>query len=224
MSHRLALAIAASLALATAAHAAAPIRVRGTIVAVSPTSITMQTPAHTRVIVGLDKSTRYAVSTKSSLSAIQPGGYIGTATKTVSGQHIALEVVVFPPSMRGAGEGHYPWDKIPDTTKTDTMTHSSMTNGNVSMAMPVPTTKSSMTNGDVTTAASTGGSKTLIVTYKGGHETILVPPTAPVVTVAPATISAAKDGASVFIVATPAADGLVAAYVNTATGGIKLAM
>jgi hypothetical protein len=25
-------------------------------------------------------------------------------------------VVIFPPSLKGTGEGHYAWDRIPDTT------------------------------------------------------------------------------------------------------------
>lgn len=219
-----ALAVTASLAITAIAHAATPTRVRGTITSVTPTSLIVQTPEHTSVTIIIGKSTKFATSTTSSLSAIQPGGYIGTATKNVGGKHIALEVVVFPPAMRGTGEGNYPWDNIPDTTKSGNTTSSSMTNGNVTMAMPTHTTKSSMTNGDVSTAATTGDTKTLMVSYKGGTEKILVPPTAPIVTIAPATMDAAKPGASVFIVAIPGPSGLTAAYVNTATGGIKLAM
>ena len=50
---------------------------------------------------------------------IEKGSFIGTATKDVGGTQVALEVVVFPPSMRGTGEGHYAWDKIPDTTLSE---------------------------------------------------------------------------------------------------------
>ena len=42
-----------------------------------------------------------------------------------------------PPKLRGTGEGHYAWDRIPDTTLSSrAVTSSSMTNGTVTAATP----------------------------------------------------------------------------------------
>lgn len=58
----------------------------------------------------------------------------------IGDQLIALEVVIFPPSLKGTGEGHYAWDRIPDTTLSGVGTApSAMTNGTVS-AVGAPTT------------------------------------------------------------------------------------
>ena len=58
-----------------------------------------------------------------SISAIQSGSYIGSAAVPAGGGKLrALEVTVFPPAMKGVGEGHYAWDLGPS---------SSMTNGTV---------------------------------------------------------------------------------------------
>jgi hypothetical protein len=137
---------------------------------------------------------------KSNLDKIEKGSFIGTATKDVGGTQVALEVVIFPPSMRGTGEGHYAWDKIRDTTLSGgAQTSSSMTNGAVSaVSTSVPSVNSTMTNGDVAAAQTRGGVTHLVVTYKGGQEDVLVPPTAPIVTFRPGTKDVVAKGNDVF--------------------------
>ena len=45
---------------------------------------------------------------------IVAGSTIGTATRNgPDGKPRAIEVLVFPEAMRGAGEGHYAWDSNP---------------------------------------------------------------------------------------------------------------
>src|SRR3981081_2003962 len=145
----LGLAIAASAALASSAPLAAPEarrRVGGTIASATADSVTVDTNAHKPVTVALTGNTSYLKVEKSNLNEVEKGSYIGTATKDVGGTQGALEVVTFPPSMRGAGEGHYAWDKVRDTTLSGgAQTSSSMTNGNVSA---------------VSTSAGTGNSTT----------------------------------------------------------------
>jgi hypothetical protein len=89
-------------------------------VAQSPASsgdaLTVDTAAGQTVPVTLTDRTRYLKVAPSSLNRVDPGAYIGTATKSIGDQLIALEVVIFPPSLKGTGEGHYAWDRIPDTT------------------------------------------------------------------------------------------------------------
>jgi hypothetical protein len=165
--------------------------------------LNVHTTSGSDISVGLTDTTRYLEVTKSSLDHVDPGSYIGTATKSIGDKLVALEVVVFPPSMQGTGEGHYSWDSIPDTTLSGgATTASAMTNGTVSVAQPTAdagTVKSAMTNGTVSSASESGGAKQITVTYKGGKQTVLVPPTAPIVTYQPGNKSDVTDGKVVFI-------------------------
>src|SRR6201981_1753879 len=156
----LGLAIAASTLASSAALAATetPERVRGTITSATADAVTVDTHADKPVTVSLTGNTKYLKVEKSNLNKVEKGSFIGTATKDVGGTQVALEVVIFPPSMRGAAEGHYAWDKIPDTTLSGgARTSSSMTHGNVSaVSTSSPNVKSSMTNGDVSAAKAEG--------------------------------------------------------------------
>jgi hypothetical protein len=182
---------------------AAPMRehVRGTVLAISGDTLTVRTVSGAEVPVTLTASTHYSEVLKSSLDRVDAGSYIGTATKSTGNELVALEVVVFPPSMRGVGEGHYSWDPIPDTTLGDrTTAASTMTNGTVRTATPAAATVSStMTNGTVASTNTANGAKEITVTYKGGKQVIIVPPTAPIVTLRPAKMAGVKAGSPVFI-------------------------
>ena len=220
------LAIAASAPLASSAALAAtgtPERVRGIIASATADSVTVDTYADKPVTVALKGNTSYLKVEKSKLNEVEKGSYIGTATKDVGGTQVALEVVIFPPSLRGAGEGHYGWDKIRDTTLSGgAHTSSSMTNGNVSaVSTSAATVNSSMTNGDVAAAQSQGGVTHLVVAYKGGQQDVLVPPTAPVVTFRPGTEALVAKGSDVFIKATETGSGLVANTVAVGVDGVK---
>jgi hypothetical protein len=198
-------------------------RVRGIIASATADSVTVDTYANKPVNIALTGNTKYLKVEKSNLSKIEKGSFIGTATKDVGGTQVALEVVVFPPSMRGTGEGHYAWDSIPDTTLSGgARTSSSMTNGSVSaVATSAPNVNSTMTNGDVAASQSQGGVTHLVVTYKGGQQDVLVPPTAPIVTYRPGTEALVAKGSDVFIKATQTGSDLVANTVAVGVDGIK---
>jgi hypothetical protein len=222
----LGLAIAASTALASSAALAAtgtPERVRGTIASATADSVTVDTNAHKPVTVALTGNTSYLKVEKSNLNKVEKGSYIGTATKNIGGTQVALEVVIFPPSLRGAGEGHYAWDKIRDTTLSGgAQTSSSMTNGSVSaVSTSAATVNSTMTNGNVAASQSQGGVTHLVVTYQGGQQNVLVPPTAPIVTFTPGTKALLGKGNDVFIKATQTGSGLVADTVAVGVDGVK---
>jgi hypothetical protein len=176
-------------------------RVRGTITSVSAGEIVVHTRGGRDVTVLLNGGTKYLEVAKSNLDHIDQGSYIGTATKSIGSTLVALEVVIFPPSMRGTGEGHYGWDKLPDTTVSGGgMTASSMTNGSVSaVSAPAEMVNSSMTNGNVSASSSQDGVKELTVTYKGGQQMVIVPPTAPIVKFLPGTSAEVKQGEAVFV-------------------------
>lgn len=224
-THLFSLAIAASTLLSSVAFAAsgAPERLRGTVASVSASAVTIQTDAGTPLTVSLTGKTAYLGVVKSSLDHVEKGSFIGTATKDVGGTQVALEVVVFPPSMRGTGEGHYAWDKIPDTTLSGgAQTSSSMTNGNVAaVSTAVPNVNSAMTNGNVAASKAEGGVTHLVVTYQGGKQDVLVPPTAPIVTFRPGSQALLATGSHVFIKATQTASGLVANAVAVGIDGVK---
>jgi hypothetical protein len=221
----LGLAMAASALTSFAALAATetPDRVRGTIASAAADSVTVDTYANKPVTVALTGNTTYLEVEKSSLNKVEKGSFIGTATKDVGGTQVALEVVIFPPSMRGTGEGHYAWDKIPDTTLSGgARTSSSMTNGNVSaVSTSVPNVNSTMTNGDVAASQSQGGVTHLVVTYKGGQQDVLVPPTTPIVTFRPGTKALVAKGDDVFIKATQTGSGLVANTLAVGVDGVR---
>ena len=62
---------------------------------------------------------------------------------------------------------------------------------------------------------------TLTVTYKGGEQTILVPPTAPIVTFEPAAPSDVKAGAAVFVNATKNDGKITANAVVVGSDGVN---
>jgi hypothetical protein len=197
------LSIAANAAIAAPEHE----RLRGTVSAISPNGLTVHT-ATGNVSMSLSGDTKYLTAARSDLNHIVIDSYIGVATKDVGDKLVALDVLIFPPPMKGAAEGHFPWDKLPDTTLTSgASTPSSMTNGRVTtQGRNATTVNSTMTNGSVATASERGGTKQqLKVTYKNGEQTILVPPTAPIVTLQIGALSDIKAGYGVFVNAT--ADG-----------------
>jgi hypothetical protein len=209
---RVYLTAAALLVAATAAAEPAVQRVRGSVTTVADNVFSIHPADGADQQISTTADTKYLRVVKSSLDKVEPGSYIGTATKTVGSNLVALEVLIFPPDMKGTGEGHYDWDNIPDTTRSGGgSTHSSMTNGNVAAvaAGKSPSVKSSMTNGNVASVAAQNGTKQLTVTYNGGEQTITVPPTAPIVTFQPGMKSDLATGASAFVLV--ATDGKSAA-------------
>lgn len=209
---------------AIAVAAPDPERIRGTVSAISANELTVNTPSG-GISVMLGGDTKYVKVVRSDLDHIDTGSFIGTATKSVGDKQVALEVVVFPPSMKGAGEGHYAWDRLPDTTLSGgARTSSTMTNGSVTAVTQggsAASVNSTMTNGSVATTSAKGGVKQLTVTYNGGEQTILVPPTAPIVTFQPGTMSGLKTGARVFVRATEDNGKTVANLVAVGSDGVN---
>ncbi len=237
------LSAAAGLMALTAMAQAAPQaeRVRGTIVSADDTSFMVKMQDGTTKTVSLAPQTRFLYVVKSSLDNVSDGKFIGTATK--GEPPVALEVVIFPESMKGTGEGHYDWDTIIDTTVggskgltksamtngtiksssgSGAMTKSAMTNGTVKApGAGAMMTKSAMTNGTVKSGAGTGGGKSITVTYDNGKQLdITVPPTAPIVEFEPADKSIVKVGAVVFTSDLRDGDKLVARAVSVGKDGV----
>ena len=200
----LGLTLAATAGLLATAAVAAPVRVRGTVAAISAGALTVHT-ANGDVAASLKGDTAFVSVVPSDLSHVETGGYVGVASKSVADKLIALSVIVFPPSMKGAAEGHADYDVLPDTTVSGgARTASSMTNANVKAIVTpenAPQVNSTMTNGSVATTTASGDVRLLTVTYKGGEQNILLPPTAPIVAFVPGDASLARPGAPVFVLA-----------------------
>lgn len=196
---------------------------RGAIDSFDNASLTIKSRTGKPVKVMLSGDTVYLHVVKSSLAKVDEGSFIGTATKRAGDSLVALEVVIFPESMRGTGEGHYAWDKLPDPSQSGaTAVSSSMTNGNVAVAASggEKRVQSTMTNANVASASSQSGGKEITVTYQGGQKTIVVPPTVPIVAFQPADKSALKQGAEVFIIASNDNGKLTAAMVAAGKNGV----
>jgi len=132
--------------------------------------------------------------TQASLADIKQGSYVGVAGLPLpDGSQKALEVHIFPESMRGVGDGHRGWDLQPSST---------------------------MTNGSVEQTAASSDGQMLTLKYKDGEKKIVVPPGIPIVAYVPGEVSELKAGARIFIsAAAKQPDGtLQAARVNVGRG------
>ncbi len=215
-------AVAGLLALPGAALAApTPERIRGTVEAVEPGSMTIRTIDGATATLALTKTTKVIALVRSSLSAITEGSFVGTATKGDNPPQ-ALEVHIFPEAMRGTGEGHRDWDMIPDTLAGGGRVKSAMTNGTVKAATaPAPRVKSAMTNGTVSSSSAAGGAQTLTLTYGDGQSTtVAVSPQTSIVAYEPADQSALRPGAKVFVTAERDGDRLTAVRAAVGKDGV----
>src|ERR1700761_8396789 len=118
--------VAAILGSASIASAAPPPtqRLNGSIVSATATSLTVKT-ANGPVTAHLGPKTKFVDASRGSIADVAPGKFLGIGSVPGSGPNRAVEVSVFADSMRGTGEGDYPWD--PGTRPS----HSTMTNGTV---------------------------------------------------------------------------------------------
>ena len=182
------------LAGAVFAQAPAPTRVRGTIDAIDTKSITVTTRDGKKTELAIPPDVGITAIVAAKITDIKPGSYIGTAAMPESdGTLRALEIQVFPESMRGVGEGHRPWDLGPQST---------MTNGTV---------------GDVVVAQG----RKLTLRYKDGEKTVMVPETAPIITYEPGTQAMLVPGAHVIVTAIEKPDGsLVAQRIGVGKDGL----
>jgi hypothetical protein len=157
------------------------VRVRGTIERIDGAVYIVKARDGSELKVTLPEKPQIAGIVKASLSDIKQGSFVGvTAMPKADGSLSALEVHIFPESMRGTGEGHYPWDLRPQST---------MTNANVDQ---------------VVTAVD---GRTLTLKYKDGEKKIFIPADAPIVTYVRGDKNDLKPGAKVFIIAAKQPDG-----------------
>jgi len=160
-----------------------PIRIRGTIERIDGSTYVVKNRDGAELKVTLAEKPQIAGIAKASLSDIKQGSFVGiTGMPQPDGSQRALEVHIFPESMRGTGEGHYPWDLRPQST---------------------------MTNANVDQLVTAVDGRTLTLKYKDGEKKIFVPTDVPIVTYVPGDKSDLKVGAKVFIIGVKQSDGTV---------------
>jgi hypothetical protein len=154
-----------------AASAASVVRLRGKIDSVSATRMRVRERGGELIELALPTDLVVNEVYEIDLSDIKAGSFIGVgAMPQADGVQRAIAVTVFPEAMRGTGEGHRPFDFMPQST---------MTNATVADVMAAP------------------DGRKLQLRYKDGEKTILVPPGTPVVTLKPVDRSLLVPGASV---------------------------
>jgi len=174
------------LTAATSASAAGQtVRVRGTVVSLAGDQLQVQSRDGRPVTVALKSGWMVSAVKKASISDIKPGDFVGIASLPKSeGGDGALEVLIFPPAMKGRGEGSFGWDLKPNST---------------------------MTNATVGDAVKSVDGSVVTVNYHGKAKKISIPNGTPIVTLAPATLDDVKPGTVVFIPAEKAATGTLSA-------------
>jgi hypothetical protein len=169
---------------AFAQSSTSPARLRGKVDAVSGDTLQLTLRNGAKASAKLPSNVRVVWLTADQPNSIKPGSYVGTAAvPQPDGTLKALEVQVFPESMRGVGEGSRDWD---------------LGSG------------SSMTNGTVGSLVGASG-RTITITYRGGEKHVVVPDDVPIVTYQPADRSALTVGAIVLVNGTRDSDGTVTA-------------
>jgi hypothetical protein len=173
---RIALVLSTALAAASAlAQNPAMVRVRGTIQSVDGQTLNVKTRDGAAVKVKLADKAPIRTVVKKSLADVKQGLFVGiTAMPQPDGTQKAVEIHIFPEALRGTGEGYRPWDLMPNST---------MTNANIDSEV-----------------ASAGGDK-LVLKYKDGEKTFVVPGNVTVVMFAPGSAADLKPGAKIFVVA-----------------------
>ena len=179
------------------AQAPAPTqRIRGDVVALDGLSLQVKSRSGETLAIKLADNYVVTAVVKIDVTAIKAGAFVGTATvPQPDGTLTSLEVLVFPESMRGSNEGHYPWDLKPG---------------------------SMMTNATIVDVASSGqGGRRMTLKYKDGEKSIVVPEDVPIVTFEPGDKAMVVPGAHILLTATKQPDGsLTAARVAVGKNGL----
>jgi hypothetical protein len=164
-----------ALLLAASAWAQDTVRVRGAIERVDGNTLVVKSRDGAELKVALANNALIVAIVKASMADVKQGSFVGvTGMPQADGSQRAIEVHIFPESMRGTGEGHYAWDLRPGST---------MTNANVEQ-----------------TVTGVDG-QTLTVKYKDGEKKLIVPPDATIVTYMPGDKSELKPATKIFIAA-----------------------
>ncbi len=167
----------AALLVASIASAQTPdiVRVRGTIQGIDGQTLDVKGRDGAPIKVKLADDVKVLAVDRKSMADVKQGVFVGiTAMPQPDGTQKAVEIHIFPEALRGTGEGHRPWDLMPNST---------------------------MTNANIETAVASADGQELVLKYKDGEKKFVVPANVEVVMFAPADVAALKLGEKVFVVA-----------------------
>ena len=177
MPNRRELLALAALALAGGALAQQPatVRLRGTVDAMTTTTLVLRQRNGDRVELAIAPNVAVTEVYPVQLADVKSGSFVGVgALPQADGTQKAIAVMLFPESMRGTGEGHRPFDFLPQST---------------------------MTNATVADVAATPDGEHLRLRYPDGEKTIVVTPGTPVVSLRPGDRSMVAVGSTVSLTA-----------------------
>ncbi|KPF72205.1 hypothetical protein IP69_03815 [Bosea sp. AAP35] len=182
---------------ATASAQSPTTRIRGEIEKTEGNTLMVKTLEGGSANVALTPGFAVGGIVKATTADIKKGSFIGVGARPQpDGSLLAVQVFIFPESMRGAGEGHRPWGVLPDST---------------------------MTNATVAETVSRVDGANIMLTYPGGEQKVAITPDANIIVAAPAHASELVAGAQVAMTATKQADGsLTASRVTIARPGTQL--
>ena len=166
----------ALVCLALPASAQDTVRVRGTVERIDGPVYVIKTRDGSEVkLTTVADNPLFVAIVPAKMSDIKPGMYVGSAgMMQEDGTQKAIEVHIFPESMRGTGDGHYDWDLLP---------------------------KSKMTNGSVEQAVTGVDGPVLSVKYKDGEKKLVVTPKTVVVTYEIGKREEIQPGTKIFVAA-----------------------
>jgi hypothetical protein len=165
----------ALVCIALPAAAQETVRIRGTVERIEGPVYVVKNRDGAEMKLKVTDNPLFVAISPSTMADIKPGMFVGSAgMMQPDGTQKAIEVHIFPESMRGTGEGHYDWDLKPQ---------SKMTNGNV----------------EQTVAAVDG--PILSVKYKDGEKKLLVTSETVVVTYVTGNRDEIKPGTRIFVAA-----------------------
>jgi hypothetical protein len=157
-----------------AAQAQQTMRLRGVIEGVNGTTLMARSDKGDQLKLNLAEKMLVVDVVKASMAEIKEGSFIGSgAMPQPDGSQKAIEVHIFPESMRGTGEGFRPWDGAPNST---------------------------MTNGTVGNAVTAVEGPVITVKYKDGEKKIIVTPEVPIVRYEIGDMSGLKPGVAFTVV------------------------
>ena len=165
----------AAVCVALPAVAQETVRIRGTIESIDGPVYVVKNRDGAELKLTVTDNPLFVAISPSTMADIKPGMFVGSAgMMQPDGTQKAIEVHIFPESMRGTGEGHYDWDLKPQ---------SKMTNANVEQVV-----------------AGVDG-PVLSVKYKDGEKKLVVTPETAVVTYVPGNRDDLKPGTRIFVAA-----------------------
>jgi hypothetical protein len=152
------------------------VRVRGTVERIDGPVYVVKTRDGSEVkLTTVNDNPLFVAIVPARMSDIKSGMYVGSAgMMQADGTQKAIEVHIFPESMRGTGDGHYDWDLMP---------------------------KSKMTNGSVEQAVTGVDGPVLSVKYKDGEKKLVVTPQTVVVTYEIGKREEIQPGTRIFVAA-----------------------